>query len=96
MSASLANLISAQLALIPAANPLPGVIPNFVGPHSDGPIIFIVGSILVAIMLLLLGVRLYTKLFITRKRTWDDYELFVEVRRDSQTNSIKILLLPQL
>ena len=61
-----------SLADIPAAPPPPGVIPNYVNPYSEGPVLIIVGSIFVAIMLLFVSVRIYTKVKIVGKSSPDD------------------------
>ena len=62
----------AVLAVTPAGKPPPGVIPNFTNPPSNGHILIEVGSVLVALMLVFVGVRMYTKLKIVGKTTPDD------------------------
>ena len=64
----------AKLEGVPAALPPPGVVPSHVDPYSDGPVLIIVGSILVAVMLLFVSVRIYTKVKIVRKSSPDDCE----------------------
>lgn len=61
-----------SLADVPAAPPPPGVIPNYVNPYSEGSVLIIVGSIFVAIMLLFVSVRIYTKVKIVGKSSPDD------------------------
>lgn len=61
-----------QLAATPAGKPPPGVIPNHNNPHSNGPTLIAVGSVLVALMLMCVAVRGYTKFKIVRKFTPDD------------------------
>lgn len=52
--------------------PPPGVVPNLVNPHSQGPTLIVVGSILISIMTVFVLVRGYTKYHIVRKASWDD------------------------
>lgn len=63
-----------QLAMTPAGIPPPGVIPNLINPHSNGPILIGVGSVLVALMTVFVAVRGYTKFKIVGKSTPDDCE----------------------
>ena len=63
-----------QLAVTPAGVPPPGVIPNHINPHSNGPILIGVGSVLVALMMVFVVVRGYTKFMIVGKPTPDDCE----------------------
>jgi hypothetical protein len=72
MSVPLANLTPAQLAMIPAGSPPPGVTPNLINPSSDGYILLTVGSVMMGIMLIFAGLRFYTKIFIVKKLTLDD------------------------
>ena len=60
---------------LPAAKPPVGVVPNLVDPGSEGPILIAVGSVLVAIMLLFVAVRIYTKFTIVRRSSPDDCQL---------------------
>ncbi|MCJ1427686.1 hypothetical protein MMC29_005591 [Sticta canariensis] len=71
-SAIPANIDPALLATFPALLPPDGVTPNFVDPYTRGPVITIVGSILVAIMMIFVFVRIYAKACINRKAHWDD------------------------
>ena len=57
---------------VPAAKPPPGVVPNYSNPYSDGPTLIIVGSLLLFIMLVCVGARIFTKVKITRRTTPDD------------------------
>lgn len=59
----------------PAATPPPGVTPNFLDPYSKGPLLVGVGSVLLFLMLLSFGARIFTKYHIIMKRSWDDCEL---------------------
>ncbi|CAD6591540.1 MAG: hypothetical protein ASARMPREDX12_005214 [Alectoria sarmentosa] len=72
-----------SLADIPAAPPPPGVIPNYVNPYSEGPVLIIVGSIFVAIMLLFVSVRIYTKVKIVGKSSPDDYTCVIAAVRNA-------------
>ncbi|KAA6410958.1 MAG: hypothetical protein FRX48_05269 [Lasallia pustulata] len=56
----------------PAMPPPPGVNPNFVDPHSQGPTLIIGGSIMITLMTLFVLARGYTKYHIIRKASWDD------------------------
>jgi hypothetical protein len=71
-AAAILSLPPEQLALIPAGMPPPGVIPNLVNPESRGSVMIIVGTIMLALMLVFSGLRFYTKIFIVGKTTWDD------------------------
>jgi hypothetical protein len=77
MSDALVSMTPEQLAQTPAGIPPPGVIPNFVNPPSDGPVLIIVGTILMAIMLFLAGIRLYFKALVRRKLSADDCACFI-------------------
>ena len=56
----------------PALPPPPGVIPNFKNPEYHGPTLVIVGAVLLALVVLALANRAYTKIWIVRKASWDD------------------------
>lgn len=56
----------------PALKPPPGVIPNFLHPEEKGPTLVIVGAILLALVVIALANRAYTKLCIVQKVSWDD------------------------
>ena len=60
---------------LPAMPPPPGVIPNYVNPHSDGSIIVVVGSILLGLTILFVANRIYSKVWLTHKYSWDDRKL---------------------
>ena len=62
----------AVLENYPAAKPPPGVVANYAHPSGDGPVLIIVGSILVFIMLVFVGARIFTKVKITRRSSPDD------------------------
>ena len=65
----------AQLALTPAGVPPPGVVPDFVHPHSNGLTLIIVGSVSVALMMCFVTVRIYSKVMIVGNFSPDDCEL---------------------
>ncbi|MCJ1312836.1 hypothetical protein MMC25_006512 [Agyrium rufum] len=67
---------AAQLAQIPALSPPLGYTSNLVNPYSDGRDLTIVGSLLVAITLICVCLRFYTKLCITHKSA-DDVTCFL-------------------
>ncbi|MCJ1342805.1 hypothetical protein MMC31_000994 [Peltigera leucophlebia] len=71
-SANPADVNPAYLENYPALAPPAGIIPNFVDPYTRGPIIIIVGSILIALMMSFVVVRIYIKTCINRKVHWDD------------------------
>lgn len=60
----------------PAGVPPPGVIPNLQQPSSPAAVFFVEGSILLVIMLVFLGFRVYTKVCIVQKASWDDRKSF--------------------
>lgn len=64
----------ARLTGIPAAKPPPSVVPNHVNPSSSGYRLITIGSILLAIMLLCVYMRIYTKIKIVKKTSSDDCE----------------------
>ena len=72
MSAAIAALTPAQLAMTPAGTPPLGVTPNFSNPDTRGPVMIIVGSIMVAFMLMMATLRYYTKICVIGRTTWDD------------------------
>lgn len=54
-------------------NPPPaGLKSNFVDPPDAGWIFIIVGAVLLLIMSIFLGIRIYSELFIIQKSSWDD------------------------
>ena len=74
------SMDAAQLARTPAGVPPPGVIPNFVNPHSSGPTLIAVGSVSVALMMCFVAVRIYTKVMIVGKFSPNDCELLTVTR----------------
>ena len=66
-------------SLIPAAEPPLGVQSNLTNPEDRGYIILVMGFVLLALMLFFYSIRMYTKLFVVRKSTWDDC-MYVHLR----------------
>ena len=56
----------------PAGVPPAGVIPNFAHPQSRGSILIVVGGVMIALMVIFLANRAYTKARIIRRYSWDD------------------------
>lgn len=64
----------ALLKILPAGKPPPGVQPNFVDPPTQVPVILGVGAAFGVLAVLCFSIRIYTKLALTKKWTWDDCE----------------------
>lgn len=62
-----------QQAAIPLMPPPPGVVSNFDNPDSTGPTAIITLSIFLAIATFAVGLRVYTRFFIVKRRGWDDW-----------------------
>ena len=78
MAALVASLTTQELdALsdVPALSPPPGVQSNFVNPENQSLSFYIVTSILFVSMVIFFLNRVYTKLLIIRKYSWDDCTL---------------------
>ncbi|KAL8637703.1 MAG: hypothetical protein Q9228_005053 [Teloschistes exilis] len=60
------------LAKYPLASPPPGVIPNFVNPESHAYQLIITVAVCLALVVIAVSMRLYTKQFITKSMGWDD------------------------
>ena len=89
MSNSTAILEAALLdpsayASLPALEPPPGVVPNFVDPTDRGYTLIIVGAVLMTLMVLFFVIRMYTKCFVSRKFSWDDCQFFIVVIASTQ------------
>ena len=69
-----------DLSQIPALNPPPGVVPNFVDPFSRGPGIITAIGVITAIMLLFVMARMYAKAFYVRSFTADDCKAWLRFR----------------
>ena len=70
----LSDIPPALLDELPALLPPPGVQPNFANPEDHGPALAAVATVLAFFTLVSYGVRMYTKVFIVRRTTWDDCE----------------------
>lgn len=66
------SIDTSQPALTPAGTPPPGIVPNFVHPHSNGSTLIIVGSVSVALMMCFVAARIYTKVKIVGNFSPDD------------------------
>lgn len=71
------NLSDPAILQYPAATPPPGVTPNFTHPDSKGPELVVGGGVLLAIMMISITIRVYTKLHIINKFSWDDLTIFL-------------------
>lgn len=60
------------MAATAAAGPPPGLVSNFVDPPSKAPIIYAVMSICLGLVTLLVAIRIYTRVRITKSLWWDD------------------------
>jgi hypothetical protein len=81
--------MSSNLDLLPGMPPPPGEIPNFINPYSRGKTYTLVATSIIAVMLLLVTNRLYTKYFAIRKVDADDCKLYHPVC-DMQNNKALI------
>lgn len=61
-----------DLAKIPLLPPPPGVTPNFVNPESRCSVLIIVSTICLALLLLFVTLRLYSRIWIARAFGLDD------------------------
>ena len=57
---------------IPAMQPPPGVIPNFDNPESMHPYVLGVAIGTIAVMVIAISIRVYTKAFIMRDMKWEE------------------------
>lgn len=62
----------ADLSKIPALSPPPGIVSNFVNPVNRANITIIPCAGIVAVMILFVFLRMYTKMYITHSIGWDD------------------------
>ncbi|KAH9862708.1 hypothetical protein J1614_010801 [Plenodomus biglobosus] len=73
ISVDLINSIPpALLATLPAASPPPGVVSNFDNPPSRANLLLGLTSAFFALAVISYSIRMYTKIRILRKVTWDD------------------------
>ena len=64
----------ANLSAIPSLNPPPSVTPDFVHPVTRANLTLIPCACIVAVMILFVILRLYTKLYVIQAVGWDDCE----------------------
>jgi hypothetical protein len=76
---NLDHMTPVELAQIPAGIPPPGVVPNLIDPPTVGFRIIAAGSILMAIMLIVVAMRFYVVLRIKKKMGADDWTIVVGV-----------------
>lgn len=69
-----AKIPPSVLNTLPALQPPAGVESNFVDPENKGYVQISVATVLFSLMVCLFANRVYTKLFIIRKVSWDDCE----------------------
>ena len=69
---NLSDIPPSVLDTLPALQPPAGVQSNFVNPEDRGHVCTAITSVLFAFMLCLYANRVYTKLVIIRKVSWDD------------------------
>lgn len=65
---------SSYYANLPAGIPPPGVKPNFANPYSIAPVIIILSAVFTSLMVIVVGMRLFSKAFVIRKLGADDRE----------------------
>lgn len=70
----ISSLPKELLDTLPAMNPPPGKVPNFVDPYSKGPVLVIVSTVTLVLGLFFFAIRIYTKVYLVRKAAWDDCE----------------------
>ena len=77
--AALSHLTPVQLASLPVGSAPPNVVSNLINPHSDGTQVVILGSIMMAIMLFFAGLRYYSKIYIAKSLTADDWTTLIAI-----------------
>ena len=76
---SAASQQDAAILRLPALAPPPGVTPDFTNPKNIGPRLVILGAILLTFVIIALANRAYTKLYIVRKVSLDDFTVSLSV-----------------
>ena len=66
--------VSYELSQLPALEPPVGVVPNFTDPYTRGPMLLALSAIAIGIMYLFVTARIYCKVYVQHKCTWDDGE----------------------
>ena len=72
MADQLSQLSPAQLSQMPSTSPPPGSIVDFDGPNPLETTIVTVTSVFMGLAFLFVAIRLYTKINISGKGSWDD------------------------
>ena len=62
------------LKKMPLTKPPPGIASNFTTPDDRGYLLVVVPTILLTFGMTAFSVRMYVKIFITKKLSWDDRE----------------------
>ena len=75
----------------PLSAPPKGQTSNFVDPKSEGDVLTVVCSIFLFIMISFFSLRVYAKIFIARKFTWDDCKLEVVTKRMTKESILTLL-----
>jgi hypothetical protein len=78
------DLPLSEFLKLPFGRPPPGVIPDFTNTESNGRDLIIIPSIFLSIMILFMLARMYTKLRLIRKVTWDDGGRSSSTRNDQK------------
>ena len=60
------------LSEIPALQPPPGVTPNFVNPPTIAPALVTVNAVFLALMIVAVSIRIFSKGVLLRSLGWDD------------------------
>ena len=82
MAAAIAKLPPNLLPFLtdwPALPPPTGVQPNFVNPPDRGPSTVPVIGVFMGLALIFYSARVYTKIVLVRRASWDDCEYFIPV-----------------
>ena len=72
-----ANLKDPAFLRLPALDPPPGVVSDFIHPENKGQVLVAVNGVLSALMLIFIVVRAYTKVVLTKKLSWDDLTILI-------------------
>ncbi|MCJ1243457.1 hypothetical protein MMC30_000654 [Trapelia coarctata] len=83
MSSSYLNDFSPEelnaLTNVSAAPPPSGTTSNFTNPENNDRVFNIISSLLLGIMIVVFMIRMYTKTFVVRKYSWDDFTIVAAV-----------------
>ncbi len=74
--ASLTAEEAATLSNYPTIPPPPGVKSNFINPKDHNVTLYVIPSLFLGIMIMFLLNRVYAKICIVRRYTWDDCRVF--------------------